>query len=362
MAGKEIGPTKPIAKDDWPPSDIMEFWEDPKNRDLIINAKPLECWFEEKKSQCATSTTGYAPEDFTPTSSLTEFSPTGDIPGQSTSSASSAPSPQQYVPNDCLTKYPFQSVGKLFWLIPTTRTILYHSTAFYIGNEKIMTVAHHFDKDTVKGYSLPPNAVIFVPAMSDKEDIYGVNYGYYKLDLDQIGIHEYHNKSNILFPLYDICIAKITDGRKPVGGTKENPTEFELIQIVPPNPLANYGANYGLIAELKPIPRLPYPQPYEDMRKCTVLGYGSTSFTKPVITDATGKMMKFNIEKVCVTLYNDRRGIVTMKPAVWKGASGGPWLNGNNTAIGIQSASSGKSYETFSPLWTEYLLSEYPFE
>ena len=359
MAGKEIGPTKPIAKDDWPPSDIMEFWEDPKNRDLIINAKPLECWFEEKKSQCATSTTGYAPEDFTPedftpTASLAEFSPTGDTPGQSTSSASSAPSPQQHVPNDCLTKYPFQSVGKLFWLIPTTRTILYHSTAFYIGDEKIMTVAHHFDKDTIKGYPVPPNAVIFVPAMSDKEDIYGVNYGYYKLD--HHCIHRNHNKYTFS-PKYDICIAKIIDGRRPVGGTKENPTEFELIQIVPPNPLANYG-----LAQLKSIPRLPYPQPYEDMRKCTVLGYGSTSLTTPVIEDTTGKMMIFNIEKVCVTLYNDMHGIVTMKPSVWKGASGGPWLNGNNTAIGIQSAGYGKSNITFSPLWTEYLLSDYPFE
>ena len=345
MAGKEDGPIKPIAKDDWSPRDIMEFWEDPKNRDDIINAVPLESLFKGKKEE---------EKEKSPSSPHAALPPIGDKPGQSTSSPSSTPSPPEYVPDDYLTTYPYQSVGKLFWLLPKTRHIMYHTTAFYIGGGQIMTAAHTFDKDML---TFIPKAAIFVPAMSDKEDIHGVNYGHY--EIVEIYIHKNHDHINCQ-PEFDICIVRIANGRKPVEGTKENPTEFKPIQIAPPNSgLSDGTQSPELIAELKPIQLLPYPQPYKDMRKCTLLGYGSKSFTKPVITDTTGKMMIFNIEKVNVRINDDKmHGVVIMKPAVWQDTSGGPWLNGDNTAIGIQSGCNTDKNITVSPLWTERLLSE----
>ena len=369
MAGKEVGPIEPIAKDDKPPRDIMEFWEDPKNRDLIINAEPLESLFkgkkEEEKEKSPSSPHAVLPPtgdksgqstslSSSPSSPHDALPPTGDKPGQSTSSSSSTPS---YVPDDCLTKYPYQSVGKIFWLLPKTRHIMYHTTAFYIGSGQIMTAAHTFDKDKLEDNTCIPKAAIFVPAMSDKEDIHGVNYGHY--EIVEIYIHKNHNHINCQ-PEFDICIVRIANGRKPVEGTKENPTEFKPIQIAPPNSgLSDSTQSPKLIAELKPISLLPYPQPYKDMRKCTLLGYGSKPFTKPVITDTRGKMMIFNIEKVNVRIYNDKmHGVVIMKPAVWQDTSGGPWLNGDNTAIGIQSGCCINTNTTVSPLWTKRLLSE----
>ena len=63
----------------------------------------------------------------------------------------SLPKPSSEVVSNYVRKQPYHSVGKLFWCKPETRNEIVWVTAFYIGNNKIMTAAHAFDG--VEGYA-----------------------------------------------------------------------------------------------------------------------------------------------------------------------------------------------------------------
>ena len=238
-----------------------------------------------------------------------------------------------------LTEDPYRRVGKIFWLKHDTRDIIYHTTGFYIDYQTIMTVAHTFDEEAIlkKGTDeevkipIPLNAAIFVPAMSDREDIYGKNYGHYRIV--KTYIHNKYNKNKLKFSSkFDIGIATIE--LKPYGKTEENPTGFHMLPDID-----------------QYLPVRPYPDSHPDSIK--VVGYGSTT---------TGRMMEFKVTSDGLPLeFRDfRYDIVMKKPAVLKGTSGGPWLY-CNIAIGIQSGVSEVEKENIScsPYITQNLLDDW---
>ena len=118
------------------------------------------------------------------------------------------------VPDHYLTSTPYNSIGKIFWVSSEST---YSATAFYIGNNTVVSAAHNVWNPTEEVQRIvskkPPT---FVPAMIDSGDTVGRNYGYFILD-DVVYIHEKYRGENIeafaRSKCYDICIAKIIAGR-----------------------------------------------------------------------------------------------------------------------------------------------------
>ena len=110
--------------------------------------------------------------------------------GDDRSSGNYSASQHEYVDSLVITKFPYHSVGKLFWLTQDGMNITYYSTAFYIGDVKIVTAAHAFDLVEVeyKGKLIPKpsKAAMFVPAMTAKDDINGKHYGRYPIVGDPV--------------------------------------------------------------------------------------------------------------------------------------------------------------------------------
>ena len=153
--------------------------------------------------------------------------PTVELPKMSTFTTTSASQPQhmlaavvpppvKQVPENMCTHYPYNSVGKLFWFHPwydprhwiDKDKIMYWVTAFYIGNDTIMTVAHTFDKET----EVRKREGVFVPAMIDNKDTQGKHYGYYRVYTKSRNVHPfYEEKDNSA--RYDICTIELGLGR-----------------------------------------------------------------------------------------------------------------------------------------------------
>ena len=79
-----------------------------------------------------------------------------------------------------LTTYPYQSVGKLELEIydhENKKMVLAWATAFYIGESRIMTVAHAFFLQS----HLEWKNTFFIPSMIDKDDCFGEHYGVFKI-------------------------------------------------------------------------------------------------------------------------------------------------------------------------------------
>ena len=115
----------------------------------------------------------------------------------------------------------FEGVGKLFWVRNGTE-VVYYTTAFYVGNNKIITVAHAFDfpknGDVIfskleQGLRCFSRGGIFIPGMRDKEDFRIKNDGHYGID-NVIRLEPYQPRQQpgeiLLQPKdYDICSAEL---------------------------------------------------------------------------------------------------------------------------------------------------------
>ena len=90
------------------------------------------------------------------------------------------PDPQP-VDERLLRFYPYHSVGKIYWPPKkyTFSSDVLYASAFYIHGNRVMTAAHNFDDSDFK-----PEDGFFIPAMKNKYDIYGKNYGRYPILVD----------------------------------------------------------------------------------------------------------------------------------------------------------------------------------
>ena len=229
---------------------------------------------------------------------------------------------------------------------------MYYATAFYIGNDKIMTTAHTFDQD--EDDPTPPHSAVFVPAMKDKYDVYGTLYGYYAI-VDEPRIHrkyEIRPDPTLVDSFYDICTVELCNGRKKVNGIVKS------ISIVPkwqqPR-LPDDPMEAQLFAYLTPILVYPYKNK-RCMEPCTVIGYGAKKITIWPDKNKKVKMMKY--QGTLYTGKHDKR-LIAMDKLIWEGASGGPsFITYDNIAYGIQSGILLKDHKSYSPLFTQALLSE----
>ncbi len=247
---------------------LLDFWENPDNHDLIVNAKPLQipvtvldCIKEDSKPRFSedsspadagvstvvpasvptvvpasvpagvptgvpasvpTSVPAGVPASV-PTSvpagvpasvpaSVPTSVPTSVLAGVPTSVLASGESgdssdedSEGVVKVDELTMFPACCVGKLFWL-DEDLNIVHFCSAFYIGGKKIMTVAHVF----YDSFGCPIDGGIFVPAMINKYDIYGRHFGYFEVTSHKTctGYRHYKPVEEDWTPWFDMATAQ----------------------------------------------------------------------------------------------------------------------------------------------------------
>ena len=354
---------------------IVKYWNNPKNRDFIAHAKPLEYYYfsenekdqrkplvgstdssaakqipdEETPVQAPPETAKQIPDEETPVQAPSDkygpksLATSGMGPRSRTALATYNPADPQDTPQvsfvglDELTTYPYNCVGKLFWLLQGSNTIIHYSTAFYVGSGNVLTVAHAFDHQS-QPVLVPLQPGVFVPAMRDKGDIYGEHYGYYPIRETFIpDQYEPMNVQGRVYSRFDITCFKIS------YGFKKKEDRFQQT---------------GLLFDLTFIP----------LSKCTdnpepvaVLGYGENPkrSSPGTLANTIGIMIKFR-GNTCQPLEYQRQAehdaghIIAMNPDVWYGTSGGPWLNTLQAAIGIQSGiNEGEAEESYSPNFAE---------
>ena len=402
--------------------EILSYWEDPKMLEKIIDAKPLESIAEQnlesiseqlslecldeklqdtvshaikEKSgleQPKTYLEGKKIEEFAPPSpssaKLEEFAPSSpSIPsadetglkataGPPLLSTSYAGGNVQLVDKKELKRYPrLCSVGKLFWLHVNTMKQIRWSTAFYVGNSQLVTVRHVFYDEELGEHENDvfwnPNGAVFVPAMIDKYDVYGKQYGCYA-----VGVHKVHPKWSPQAWRYDICTLTLLHGKKidPQHYPERDPSSCEDLKA-----LRRLIEQDEIIVEDAYINRIEPIQIFSERRvgfddtttRWTVYGYGlRLDYLGSLIDD--GKMTKVQgtavsrrqlMERVT---RNTRMELIGMNVAAPCGMSGGPWIlfeNDNYGANGCQTASSTHSffeqfmeYMSVSPYFSDDLL------
>ena len=239
------------------------------------------------------------------------------------------PSIRDTVPDEYLKLPPYNSIGKIFWTSDDPEANVYWATAFYIGDNTVVSAAHNFsnpDEDAEKIISERPPT--FVPAMIDKDDVMGRNYGYFFLD-DVVYLHSRYQRENFSSE-YDISIAKIIAG----NGFFPNHLHF--------------GNRFPCPGDFD----LPLELPVRNIWR--VIGYDSDS----------GKMTEF----LGYQKESQPQMHLAISPAAYMGMSGGPWIpiNGyGNEVEGIQSSKKedeNNSY-SFSPTTGEIVeLVQYYYE
>ena len=301
-----------------------------------------------------------------------------------------------------LKKYPYRSIGKLFWLCSENSVeVIKYATAFYCDDNTVMTVAHVFDErpkppksNSPKPKSSDPSApdpsapdlsapdpsspekAIFVPAMISKYDIYGENYGYYKIDFDSgkrspiPRIHaDYKPRldDKLTTPQFDVCTFKIVPKGRTLSRKHVKPWSTEIFFENSKNTELEF-EDAHIDKGWTPIRPGLFPLD-GDKATWTVLGYGQKKFWPKESDGSDGG--KMSIVRGCGSSihpkleYNSDKeltvtsGELTIKPALRSGMSGGPWFYGaditpNSEAKGLQcGVYNGLSY---SPLFTISLL------
>lgn len=211
--------------------EILSFWENPDNIELIVNAEPLESFngrkiIEELKSSSESMIDSKNPQSKGPSPvsyqgcsleverprkmEMNMFQLTSTSSSTTSSTTSGEPKRMKneevflatqaenistienlqlshrddeenitLVSEHELSEFPACCVGKLFWLVEKKGKVVKvrWSTGFIIDDQKIMTVAHIYFKVEKKGLKI--DSGVFVPAMIDQYDIYGTNFGYY---------------------------------------------------------------------------------------------------------------------------------------------------------------------------------------
>ena len=197
-----------------------------------------------------------------------------------------------------LTQSPYCSVGVIVGKKKNEEVGCCRSTAFYIGNNTIVTTAHFFDQ-------VHPTAVTFIPAMRDKNDVYGELYGFYPITEHRLHPQYVPGQRSAI---YDICSAKIGEGKKKVKGTENYPI-FESVNID---------------SLLSPLPINQY-QYQSRSTKWIVLGYG-----RPQNPDK--RMLKMTAKEI----HRDevqRNREVHLSSYILGEMSGGPWIRQNDWVL-----------------------------
>ena len=284
--------------------DLLKFWTDPSNKDIILNAEALDV-----RLKIGDDGMSEPSRQLQPTSSKGKARRIKNVDDKD------------------LTEYPYQSVGRLFWWKKSHMDDLVWVTAFYIGNNKIMTAAHALDDE-----DLQSKFGIFVPAMVNEEDYKGENYGSFIVDPSTCVQHPdykpykscYDNNEPIT-PQYDICTMEVGEG---CFQSWNNPIE-----------------SIDQVEALKPI-RLEGNNVRSPDTTWVALGY-------PYLG---GKMMK--VTGSCVTEKSDDLQ-VAIDIEFLQGMSGGPWFSGNS--LGADSIANGCSaaacsYNSISPYFSDKLF------
>ena len=340
------------SKDKWELREVLDFWNNPKNRKLIVNAVPIygnhpkfmdkiseqDMTFPVKESLSEStvqpvlnrlirpnSLPGKSTDDFQPTKSTNTAGvlipatadrcccPTSGFDESAHGKIREVALPTDGHNSDALInferqsthgeeisesdlhEFPYNNVGKVFWVFPNDPTRdppVFCSTGFYIGRNTVITVAHNFERSNNRSNDiLAERTPVFVPAMVDKHDIKGKNYGIFILDY--VFVHSQYSPTQNFYR-YDICIAKIikgTESTKPLTDRHLQLTEFVL----------------------------------PESQSVSVIGYKF----------ATGKMIKY-----LGTTSNEGTptSSITIFPAAFSGMSGGPWIDNAEIVVGIQSS------------------------
>ncbi len=331
--------------------EAFRFWKDPSNKDSIYNAIPLEQmsykqhlldhfeaspaeideWILSTKPPAtkniasSRSLTGkFGASKILPTEDLAEdlsahpsdestvtFSPSVDPTGDNYDSTYRPSCGLTIVERDSLQRYPYKCVGRLFWFKPSESNNIVHSTtAFYIGDNKIITVAHAFDlpmKELKKGGNNKPpfpgrslKEAIFVPAMRDRHDIYGQFYGYYHISKLYVPKNYEPREFERSYCInWDIAIAEITPG-----------DESDI----------NQKLGYAYI---------PWQNFEHSIEPLKIIGYAKYQ------DNEDRKMCELDVHITSNNTYS-----VEVQPGAAAGMSGGPWLlHDLDKAIGVQSGS-----------------------
>ncbi len=403
MATKEVLDEEQVPADD--AESVLSFWEDPANHDLIVNATPLDSLITEKmtsdqedhsgldfdqvdiESKESKSSTSMDPirqtcsSEAKPVDELiqkqlpltrlectsSKFKRTGKFFKQRISRArenlhtAEQPNHDQnnregYIESiGDLRESPACSVGKLFWCRKKDQfKIVNWSTAFYVGKEKIMTVAHVFhdikdDKCTIED-------VVFVPAMINQFDLYGKNFGFYRIAFPVI-LDAYRNKSDIndkkRLHVYDFVCVKLTEA-KQLKDNSETPTEDSLKQLkkLKKRSRKQYEDLFieSTIEELG-LRSIPLRFPKTEDSCFTVYGYGKSDNKNDTnsgneMTKVTGTVIPES--KLIEWMGYSYSSLIPINVAVRRGMSGGPWIQGDDkVAAGIQSERNELNNDTF---------------
>ena len=309
----------------WELQQLFDFWGNPENHELIVNAVPLDVIPSSGVNAAGVvlrekSTSPEKDDVFRPVLKRLIKRPVwggggmmmpGHVP---TGGSSGGPSritgvtgmtSKQYkfemesthgkeISEASLKDFPYNQIGKVFWVIPDNpkRDVgAYSATAFYIGDNTVMTSAHNFkNPDERVRKRIAGRTPVFVPAMTDKNDIQGKNYSIFVLD--DVYIHTKYVRCESFMSQYDICIAKIipaTVGTRPLTGPG--------LQLMDNSEIRDGEFN--------------------------VSGYRWSS----------GKMVEFS-----GTFSMKLVECLHVEPAAYKCMSGGLWIRGNGEVVGIQSA------------------------
>ena len=210
------------------------------------------------------------------------------------------------VPSDKLTTFPYQCVGKLYFTLKNTRT---WTTAYHIGGNKLLTVAHAVvATGSTQGSKAYASALAFIPAMTDKNDNLGKNYGYFPQVQGGPG-QAYFPDPNFdpanMKAEYDICTVLLGTGSK---GKK-------ISEVLPPIEIIN-NKQYTAQTEWNTIG---YPVTNQDGKMCEI----------------SGKYVQNSLSSNTVQKYGNAP----------HGMSGGPWifLGPGNKANGVQAGNATSS-------------------
>ena len=234
------------------------------------------------------------------------------------------------VANRELTRFPYQSIGKLFVYgteydesnNTQKEDITKSATAFYIGKGEVLTVAHvfHLQSSTTKVFK-ETHGGIFIPGMLNASDTIGQNYGIFIISPGNYVLHPRYNpqqlENNDTAAEHDICRAFVGEGIKNNTDSEQYVDSIEDVHLQPLEVARDYNE-----------------QNFKDLEEDTwrVLGYPHLHAQGKLI--GVGGLFQSYIESTKVTIHTPAEVLV--------GMSGGPWIldreitEGTCKVIGIQ--------------------------
>ena len=304
----------------WTDDRILEFWNSSETTEKLINAKAIDELIpiiDEEELETSGSETPTMDRDNL--GSVMDRDSLGSENGNLVNQV-------ETVDDDKLTVYPYHSVGRLYWWhknIENEEPIIW-ATAFYIGHNQIMTVAHVFDCEDLRN-----KYGAFIPAMKSRREVRNLLYGAFQVDPKKRYCHPQYRKYQkydrnevvrLNTPQYDICKLDVSE--------KFNDSNAMLDD-----------------ANLEPI-KYKVDQVYNNETAWTVLGYPRDG----------GKLTEY---KGWWKQERSNERVTAINYKIPKGVSGGPWILGHEiagqrpaVATGCQATHHSSGYST-SPYFCE---------